>query len=198
MLALRIGLAVGVLGIGIGGGYAIPLSNQHENSNKTALKEYDTRTTVEIYNDLLGNSRRSISLRAATSRITITPRSRTNRPRLNPYAEIASVAELARKTGVAQPILGALVTGSTTGKTIGHTKVSKSQGKRPGNNKRGSIFHKPRNVGTKSRVRSNSRLNSAKSRIEQSTKRQHVASRANPQTMRQRTRFRKSSRSRRK
>lgn len=194
MLALRIGLAVGVLVVGIGGGYAIPLSNQHENSNKTTPKEYDTRTTVEIYNDLFGNSSRSIRPRAASSRISITPRSSASRVRLNPYAEIASAAELARKAGVMQTSLGALPTGTTTN----ITKASKSQSKRSGSNKRRSVFYKARNVGTKARVRSNSRLYSAKSRIKQRTNRKHVALRVNPQTMRERTRFRKSGHNRKK
>lgn len=194
MLALRIGLAVGVLGVGIGGGYAIPLSNQHENSNKTAHKEYDTRTTVEIYNDLFGNSSRSIRPRVANSRISITPRSSASRVRLNPYAEIASAAELARKTGVMQTSLGALPIGASTK----ITKASKSQSKRSGSNKRRPVFYKARNVGTKARVRSKSRLYSAKSRIKQRTNRKHVALRVNPQTMRERTRFRKSGHNRKK
>ena len=188
MLALRIGLAVGVLGVGIGGGYAIPLSNQHEISNKTALIEYATLTTVEIYNDFLGNSSRSIRPRVANSRLSITPRSSSNQVRLNPYTEIASASGLAVRAEVTQSILGALPTGTTTN----ITKASKSQSKRSGSNKRRSIFHKARNVGTKARVRSNSRLYSAKSRIKQRTNRQHVALRVNPQTMRERTRFRKS------
>ncbi len=188
MLALRIGLAVGVLGVGIGGGYAIPLSNQHKDYNKAGHREYDTRTTVEIYNDFLGNSSRSIRPRVANSRFSITPRSSASRVRLNPYAEIASAAELAKKTGVIQTSLGALPTGTTTN----FTKSNKSQGKRSGRYKRRPIYWQANNVGTKARARSNSRLYSAKSRIKQRTNRKHVALRVNPQTMRERTRFRKS------
>lgn len=194
MLALRIGLAVGVLGVGIGGGYAIPISNQHENSNKTAPKEYDTRTTIEVYNEFFGNSSRSIKPRVANSRISITPRGSTSRVRLNPYAEIASAAELARKAGVIQTSLGALPIGTSTK----ITKASKSQSKRSGSNKGRSVFYKARNVGTKARVRSSSRLTSAKSKIKQRTDRKHVALRVNPQSMRDRTRYRKSGQNRRK
>lgn len=206
MLAIKIVLAVSAIGVGIGVGYAIPLSNQHDNSYKAASKEYDTRTTMEIYNELIGNSSRSINPGTANPRINITPRGNTTRIKLNPYAEIASAIELVENEGVAQPILGALAIGHTTGRATNGTKgktsvtirAGKSQRKPTASNKRRSIFQKPRNVGTKARARSRSRLSSTKSKIKQRTNRTHVAKRVNQQTMRDRTRFRKTGQKRRK
>ncbi len=186
MLALRIGLGIGVIGAAIGGGYAIPLSNQREHTVTTAPKEYDTRTTVEIYKEILGNSGRSIGPHAANSSISITSRGRTDRVRLDPYAEIASMQDLAGKKGLPQRALGALPINSTS------RTANRTQGRSR------TIFRKARNVGTKARARSISRFSSAKSRIKQSTKRKNVASRVNPQSMRSRTRFRKTGRNRRK
>lgn len=208
MLALRIGLAVGAIGIGIGTGYAIPVSDQHENSSKTRYVEHDPRSTTEIYNELFGKSNNAIISQFETPSITITPRPKASTAISNPPAN----TEIVNDKGITQPILGSLPIIGFADKAIispanvsakeitlpiiSVTIVKKSQSKSSANKKRRTIFKQARNIGTKARVRSTSRLSTAKTRVKQRTKRKQVASRVNQQTMRSRTRFKKNSQAR--
>lgn len=212
MSALRIGLAVGAIGIGIGTGYAIPVSNQHENSNNASYVEHDTRTTTEIYNELIGKSSNTTKPRIKTPSITITPRVKATAANSISPAGIEITDEIVKDKGVTQPILGSLpiigfadtTTDSTTIFTAKETTlprtnitiIKKFQSKSSAKIKRRTIFKQARNVGTKARVRSDKRLATAKSRVKQRTKRKQVATRVNKQTMRDRTRFKKTGQAR--